>query len=306
MPDKSKKLPDFLILGAAKAGTTALFKAIGRHPQVFSPALKEPRFFAYAGSPPMFCGPGGTAKARAVCHEETDYIKLFTDCGPHQLAFEATPEYLPNESAPVTAARYVPSARLIVVLRHPVERAFSQYLHLRSEGLETCSSFEEAWDFCHLRRAAGWRPVYDYKSRGFYGAQLTRWTQHFSPDQFLILFYEDWQSNPSEVLSRIWKHVGLEPMESPIVTKENISSRQPRWQWFHRHMVDRENPVRLFAQRTLPLWVRDAVTGSMEAINLTKGPTLDPSIRRSFAGTYHDDLELVEKMTGRNLDAWRT
>lgn len=306
MTEKSQKLPDFLILGAAKAGTTALFKAIGRHPQVFSPAKKEPRFFACAGSPPMFHGPGGGSNARAVCHDEANYFKLFANCGPHQLAFEASTEYLANESAPATAAKYVPSARLIVVLRHPVERAFSDYLHLRSEGVETCSSFEEAWDSCHLRRAAGWRPVFDYKSRSFYGAQLTRWTNYFSPDQFLILFYEDWKSSPSEVLSRIWKHVGLEPMESPIVTKENISSRQPRWQWLHRHMVDRENPIRLLAQRTLPLWVRDAVTRPVTAINLTKGPTLDPAIRRSLAGTYHADLELVEKITGRNLDAWRT
>jgi len=71
-------------------------------------------------------------------------------------------------------------------------------------------------------------------------------------------------------------------------------------------MVDRENPIRLLVQRTLPLWVRDAVTRPVTAINLTQGPTLDPEIRRSLAETYHDDLEVVEKMTGRNLDAWRS
>jgi hypothetical protein len=306
MPASQKKLPDFLIIGAAKSGTTALFKAIGRHPHVFSPTRKEPRFFAYAGNPPMFHGPGGAANAREVCHDEANYLKLFKNCGPHQLAFEASTEYLANESAPETAAKYVPSTRLVVVLRHPVERAFSHYLHLRSEGVETCASFKEAWDSCQLRRTAGWRPVFDYKSRGFYGAQLTRWAKHFSPEKFLILFYEDWLSRPTEVLCRTWKHVGLEPMNNPIVTRENVSSRQPRWQWLHRHMVDPENPIRLLAQRTLPLWARDAVTGPVTAINLTQGPTLDPEIRRSLAETYHDDLEVVEKMTGRNLDAWRS
>ncbi len=79
-----KRWPDFLIIGAAKAGTTALFKAVGRHPRIFSPALKEPRFFAYAERPPVFSGPASSA---------------FKDCPATSKTFEASTVYLSSEQA---------------------------------------------------------------------------------------------------------------------------------------------------------------------------------------------------------------
>lgn len=306
MPDKSKKLPDFLILGAAKAGTTALFKAIGRHPQVFSPALKEPRFFAYAGSPPIFCGPAGPSSPPPPVTEESDYLELFKDCPLDGKTFESSTVYLSDERAPETASKYVPKCRLIAILRHPVERAYSHFLHARSLGLEPVSNFEDAWEKSIIRKKENWSPIFHYKDRGFYGAQLIRWLKHFPPEQLLVLFYEDWLAAPGEVLARIFKHVGLDATESNRVTRENVSSRQPRWMWLQRQMLDQGHPLRRLARRALPLWVRDAVTGFVAAINLTQGPTLDPAVRRRLTKTYHDDLEMVEKMTGRNLDAWRT
>lgn len=286
MSENAAKWPDFLVIGAAKAGTTALFKAIGLHPRIFSPKVKEPRFFAFAESPPAFKGPNGADNSRRVISSTAAYLTLFADCPPANLSYEASNEYLANERASAMAARHVPSARLIVMLRHPVERAFSHFLHLKAEGLEPCRSFEEAWEACDQRIAAGWRPVYNYRDRGFYGAQLSRWMESFPQEQFMVLFYEDWRDRPAEVLERVWQHIGLDPVESPVITKENVSSRQPRWPWLHRHMVDLENPIRLLAQRTLPLWVRDAITAVSSAINLKPGPKLDPELRTRLARTY--------------------
>jgi hypothetical protein len=306
VPHKSPKLPDFLILGAAKAGTTALFKAIGRHPQVFSPALKEPRFFAYAGNPPMFSGPAGPSSPPPPVTEESTYLELFKDCPLESKAFEGSTVYLSDEGAPETVAKYVPQCRLIAILRHPVERAYSHFLHARSLGLEPLRNFEEAWYQSIVRKTENWSPMFHYRDRGFYGAQLLRWLKHFPQEQMLVLFYEDWLSDPGEVLARIWRHAGLGAPERTIVTRENVSSRQPRWLWLQSQMLNQEHPLRRLARQALPLWVRDAVTSSVATINLANGPTLDPAVRRSLAKTYHDDLDLVEEMTGRNLDAWRT
>jgi hypothetical protein len=147
--------------------------------------------------------------------------------------------------------------------------------------------------------------MFHYQDRGFYGTQLLRWSKLFPTEQILVVFYEDWLAKPGEVMARIWEHAGLPPTERIVVTRENVSSRQPRWLWLQRQMLDQGNPVRRWARRALPLRIRDAVTGSVTAVNMTKGPALDPAIRRRLAGTYREDLCLVEKMTGRDLSAWR-
>ncbi|MBJ7390493.1 MAG: hypothetical protein JHC85_02935 [Chthoniobacterales bacterium] len=94
-----KRWPDFLIIGAAKAGTTALFKAVGRHPRIFSPALKEPRFFAYAERPPVFSGPASSASPPPPVTEESAYFGLFKDCPATSKTFEASTVYLSSEQA---------------------------------------------------------------------------------------------------------------------------------------------------------------------------------------------------------------
>ena len=306
MGDPAVRWPDFLIIGAAKAGTTALFKAIGRHPRVFCPAAKEPRFLSYAGAPPAFRGPHGESHSRRVIARASDYHALFSECPPGSLACEASTEYLSCTRAPATAARFVPDVRLIVMLRHPVDRAFSQFLHHRAEDCEPLDSFEDAWEAGGGRVASGWRPSYDHRGRCLYAAHLERWRGHFPAERMLILFYEDWLQRPRDVLSRVWRHLGLEPIESPVVTRENVTSRLPRWPWLHHRMVDWDNPVRRLAQQVLPLPVRDAITRTATAINSSPGPRLDPKLRSRLARTYQDDLSVLEGITGRQLDDWRS
>lgn len=299
------KLPDFLILGAAKAGTTALFGALSRHPGVFCTAQKEPRFFAYAGSPPSWPGREGERTARQIVSEEGDYRALFAGCPPGSVAGEASAEYLSNQRAPAVAYQYVPRARLIAILRHPVERAYSQYLHSRHEGVEPLATFEAAWAAEDERIAQGWRAIWQLRTRGFYGRQLTRWLELFPREQLLILFYEDWLQRPEQVLDLVWQHLGVESLTHPVVRRENVSSRQPRWAWLHHQMVG-DNRLRRWAQHRLPLAVRDAITHSIAGVNLKKGPPLDPTLRARLAVVYHADLERVEALTERDLTAWRS
>lgn len=144
MNDSAGRLGDFLVIGAPKAGTTAFYRALARHPRICMTQPKEPMFFSFAGSPPRFAGPGGAAYARGFIHDEREYRRLFASAAPDAVAGEASTIYRTCERAAETAARYVPQAKLIAILRHPVERDYSQYLHVRHEGNEPCTSFEHA------------------------------------------------------------------------------------------------------------------------------------------------------------------
>jgi len=266
--------------------------------------VKEPRFFAYAGASPRFPGREGEQSAVKVVSSEEAYAALFANCPPGTLAGEASAEYLCSERAPLVASQYVPDARLIAILRHPVERGYSQFLHLRQEGHEPLDSFEAAWAAEEERVAAGWRPVWHYKTRGFYGRQLRRWLDVFPRERLLVLFYEDWLRFPRQTLDRIWQHLGVTELIDPVIRRENVSSRQPRWGWLHHRMVE-DNGLRRWAQRRLPKVVRDAITATITGLNLRPGPTLDPSLRARLSAVYDDDLRQVEALTQRDLTAWR-
>lgn len=297
------KLPDFLLIGAPKAGTTALFRALSRHPGIFCSPEKEPRFFAYPGQRPRFACDGGPANAARIVTAEAEYLRLFAGCGAGLVAGEASTTYLASEAAPRVAARYVPRARLIAILRHPVARAYSQWLHLRQEGHEPLD-FEAAWNAEDEREARGYWPLTRYRYRGYYGRHLEHWLEFFPREQLLVLFYEDWLAQPTETLAAVCRHLGVEPRPSLLVTRENHSSRQPRWPWLQHRMVE-DNALRRWAQRNLPLRVRDAITGLITGVNLKEGPKLDPALRARLALAFHEDLPRVERLTSRDLALWR-
>lgn len=304
MEASAARWPDFLQIGAAKAGTTALFHAISRHPRVHTPAMKEPRYLCHPDAPPRFNGPGAERINHRIVSSRAAYLALYADCPAASITGDFSNQYLAHPDAPATASRLIPDARLIAILRHPVDRAYSNYLHERRAGREPLRSFEEAWHDDERRRANGWSPFSWYVDQGFYARHLRRWLACFPREQMLILFYEDWQQRPQDVLAQIWRHLGLAPVAHPVITREN-TSLEPRWAWLHQRLRGNDNPLRRLARRTLPLWVRDAITRAEVALNSTKVPRLDPALRERLARVYHEDLTTLEALTGRDLTSWR-
>lgn len=167
-------LPDFFVVGAPKAGTTALHVALAQHPQIYMSRIKEPKHFLSDGPPPAKGGPGDARTYREYVWRRADYEALFAPAPAGALRGESTPFYLWDASAHRRIAAAVPNARLVAVLRDPLDRAHSNWTHLWSAGLEPVDDFVRA---CHLekRRAGdGWAPFWRYLELGRYGGQLDR------------------------------------------------------------------------------------------------------------------------------------
>src|SRR5581483_6528785 len=146
-------LPDFLVIGAPKAGTTALHVALARHPQVFMSPVKEPKFFLTEGKPlPAGRGPGDAATNRKIVWRRSEYEALFDAAPAGARRGESTTLYLRNAQACRRIHEAIPDARLIAVLRDPVDRAHSNWTHLRSAGLEPEGDFLTACGLEDRRR----------------------------------------------------------------------------------------------------------------------------------------------------------
>ena len=196
-------LPDFLLVGAPKSGTTALHVALARHPEIGMSRVKEPKYFLADGPPPSGGGPGDAKTYSEYVWRREDYEALWDQAEPGQLLGESTTLYLADSQAHRRIYDTVPGAKLVAVLRDPVDRAHSNWSHLRSAGLEPVDDFPRACMLGDRRVSDGWGPFWNYLELGRYGSQLAHLYSVFPPDQVLLLMYREIREHPAETLDRV-------------------------------------------------------------------------------------------------------
>jgi hypothetical protein len=212
-------LPDFVIIGCQRGGTSSLYKYLGRHPEIGPSLRKETEFFTinhYLGVK--------WYQAHFPLRFRRRLAALF---GRRLLTFEATPDYLLDPRAPERCRDLLPNAKIIMLLREPGERALSQYHHNIRLGLET-ETFAEAVemepnritdDIAEIKRLPDSKALnfrrFSYVERGRYAEQVNRWLNAYPRDQVLILESEDFFEDPASILSRILTFVGARPWLPP-------------------------------------------------------------------------------------------
>ncbi len=218
-------LPDFLVIGAPKAGTTALHAALAGHPELFMSAVKEPKFFLTDGPPPRRGGgPGDVQTYREHTWRRENYEALFDAAPPGALRGESTPFYLYDRQAQRRIRALIPGTRMIAVLRDPVERAHSNWTHLWSAGLDPIGDFPAACAAEDRRVAAGWAPFWHYTRLGRYGEQLDHLFGLFPREQVFILRYRDLVGSPGPALDAICAFLGVAPGIISQVPRENVTA----------------------------------------------------------------------------------
>src|SRR5690242_2778353 len=161
-------MPNFLIIGAGKAGTTALHRYLKQHPQIFMSEPKELSFFPFENGRPDFRGPGDTEDfARQGVTSLDEYRARFASAAGYRARGESSPVYLYYPESAPRIRRHIPEAKLIAVLRQPASAAYSRYMMLRRNGMERLS-FVDALAAEDRRVAEGWAHRWHYFRRGFY------------------------------------------------------------------------------------------------------------------------------------------
>ena len=298
-------LPDFLVAGVPKAGTTALHTALSRHPGLYLSPIKEPKFFLTDGPPPTRGGPGDVLTYREHVWQRDRYEALFDAAAPGALRGEATPLYLYDADAMERIRALVPGVRLIVVIRDPVERAHSNWTHLWSAGLEPEGDFLRACDEEPGRIAAGWASFWHYTGLSRYGEQLERAFSLFPREQVLVLRYRRLIEEPAAVLDEICAFLGVETGVLTEFPRENVTSH-PEQTLAHR-AVSLGMRVSDTAGRLLPGTAATAATHRLERF-LQRGrrerQPLGWEQRQALLPRFDEDVRLLGTLLGEDFTDW--
>ena len=220
-------LPDFLIVGAPKAGSTALHAALAQHPELYLSPVKEPKFFMCDGRPAPQAGPGDAHSVREWIWRPEEYRALFAGAPSGALRGESTPFYLWDRAAQRRIHAAIPEAKLIAILRDPIDRAYSNWTHLWCDGLEPVRDFVSACLLEERRVLHGWGPFWRYLELGRYGEQLRDLKELFPRAQLHVLRYRELIDEPGRTIDGICEFLGVRPGLVAAVPSENVSSWVP-------------------------------------------------------------------------------
>jgi hypothetical protein len=298
-------LPDFFLIGAPKAGTTALHAALASHPQLSMSRVKEPKFFLGDGTPPVRpAGPGDAHSVQEHVWRREDYEDLWPE-RPGALRGESTPFYLSDRAALDRIAAAAPGARLIAVLRHPVDRAYSNWAHLWADGLEPLSDFVAACADEERRMAEGWAPFWRYLGLGRYGEQLQAVHERFPRERVHVLRYRDLVDAPIPALNGICAFLGVEPDAVVDVPSQNVSTYVPPSPTTKVLQAAVRSGASLGRHLPPQVW-RRASAPLLSALRRTGGhrPELSPADRVRLLAGFADDIALLELATGQSFADW--
>lgn len=284
-----------------KSGTSALYTYLGQHPEVYMSPVKEPNFFAFEGDTLDFQAPidDRGINSQSVTDLE-NYRRLFDGAEAYAARGEASHWYLYWPKAAERIQHHIPDVRLIAVLRNPVERAYSEFLHFVRDGSESFEDFGTALDAEAERIDNNWA-LGRYIDRGYYYRQLRRYFELFDREQLRIYLHDDLKADSRAVLKDIFEFVGADSSFTPDVSVRPNPSGVPQNTWMHS-LVHPSGPLQKQLVQKLPKWLRD-IGRNLRDRNLEK-PPLEREHRQRLIEIYRDDILQLEGLIDRDLSEW--
>ena len=294
--------PNFFLVGASRAGTTSFWRYLVQHPQIFMPpgsmAEKEPCHFCEV-----------TPKWATAYRDRASYLRLFSEAGERRAVGEGSTPYLVAPEVPQRIRAAYPDAKILMILRNPVDRAFSLYRYLCLIGAESMSSFEKALDIESARMRDEWfrhnnplwYALYEYFHSGLYAAQIERYLSVFPEKQVKVILFDELDRDPLGVVQSVYRFLGVDPAFEPSTQKYNRSAfpLSVKFQYLIGRDLDRSAKGK-YGRIQGPLFKANARLGRF------RPRPLKETTRQRLRDAYGDDVARVSALIKRPLDVWMT
>lgn len=287
-------LPNFFVVGAAKSGTTSLYRYLEQHPDVYMSSIKEPHWFSRVSPNP--------GRGIHPVTSEAGYLRLFKEWRGERAVGEASPSYLWDAAAPGRIEQSAPNARIIIVLREPISRAFSHYLMDVHAGRQDLP-FYEALEEDYARTAKGWGISNLYVDLGLYCGQVSNYIETFGRENVLVLVFEEAFADldsTSETVERVLSFLEVDPaVVDDIGYRRQYNPLVAPRSRLSRFLLGRRGLQRL-GRRLMPgewrWFLRDKVLSRR-----VEKPRLEPQAVEFLRRIYAPEIACLERLLGYKL-----
>jgi hypothetical protein len=302
-------LPDFLVIGAGKSGTTSLDKYLNQHPQIFVPKVKEPNFFGYERTTLEDLGNNEDDIKHFKRSVTTldQYLDIFKEARADQIKGETSNTYMYHKDAPERIKYYNPDIKLIAVLREPASRLYSRFLHLARENRLPTKQFSDCMD-----KNSIWWQRNDLIKEGFYYKNLARYFELFPRENIRIYLYDEFQGDSKKIMKEIYEFLGVDTEFLPDQTVRYNQSGFVKNK-FLNSIIGQGGLISKYLRNVLPKRLSDKIKNNLSLkrrINELRGknlskPKLDPKIKQFLTlEVYHEDINQLQKLIGKDLSHW--
>lgn len=294
-------LPNFLIVGAAKGGTTSLYYYLSQHPDVFFSEVKEPCFFCFAQHKPTY------EVGIKTVFDFDQYRKLFENAEGYKVIGEATAIYLyMHDEVIANIKKYIPNyeeLKIIVILRNPVDRAYSQYM-MNIRDLRDELTFEEAIEAEPTRKMSRNNTDLFYLDRGYYFNQVKAYLDNFK--NVKIYLFDELVESPGDLMKDLCVFLQIkDDFTFKMNEKFNVSGR-PKFKFISK-LIRQDFLIKKLLKRVLPKDKRKRMALSfknkMHEINLKK-EKMNPNTREKLIENFREDILQLQSLIGKDLSNW--
>ena len=292
--------PNFFIVGAPKCGTTSLFEYLVIHPDVYMPLCKE---ISYFGSDLVY---------RNHDIDEDDYLSLFKECNNEKAVGEASVWYLYSKKAAEEIKAFNPEAKIIIMIRKPVDMIYSLYHQIRCLGQEPIQDFRQALDAEQHRLKGRNIPFYAssehlffYRDAARYSGQIERYYRVFDQSNIHIIVHDDFQRDTSGEYNKVLQFLGVDDAYQPEFKHYNTNKRA-RSRWIAKFIPNPPRIVVKFVRIFTSLSVRQKIRALIMRYNTTHEQRLpiDPEIKRILILEFKEEVDKLSTLLKRDMSSW--